>query len=378
MLDRLTLEVPMLLRSLAFLSLSLLVASASAQTLPVADAGDDAIVDCAPPGGAEVTLDGTGSFDPDDAAAVLDYTWTGDALGAPVAGATPTVLLPPGVHVLTLTVDDGADGAASDEVTIEVIADSTPPELVLAFDEDELWPPNHKLHGYAAGALVESVSDDCSELDADDVSFARGTSDEADEGLGDGNFPHDVVFHDHCTEVELRAERSGLGDGRVYHLFLKVADEAGNETVDSVAISVPHDRAHDAVDSGLHHEVLCERPDCPPEPDPTCDDVEWSSVSMAKGKKGAALRWRAGGFPAGKNWGEDHAVCVYQDGEPAGGSSQPKKVKLKARKGRGALDVGTRGGDLKLPALPLASGSSLRLELHDGEGECVAHEEQVD
>jgi hypothetical protein len=362
-------------RTLVSLLVSLAASAANAQSLPVANAGPDQTIDCALPAGAEVTLDGTASSDPDGDA--LTFTWTGAALAQPVDGANPTVTLPPGVHVLTLTVDDGVDGTAADEVTVTVIADTTPPELVLVDDEDELWPPNHKVFSYEADDLVESVSDDCSDLSEDDVVFALGTSDEDDEGIGDGNFPDDIVFRDHCTEAELRAERAGPGDGRVYELVLRVEDEAGNAAEETSTVSVPHDRAHDAVDSGDEHEVECDAPSCPPDPDPSCTEASAGEASLANGPKGPALRWRASGFAAGSVSG-DGALCVYTDGELAGGSRRPDKVKTKGKRGRGTLDVATRGSDLHVPPLPLAPGTALRLELHDGAGDCVAGEPELD
>lgn len=358
--------------ALALCSVLLAAAGASAQTLPVADAGDDQILDCAPPAGATVALDGSESFDPDDAGAVLSYLWTGDALPLPVAGATPSVLLPPGEHVLTLTVDDGADGSASDDVTVTVIADETPPELVLAVESDELWPPNHKLHRYAAVDLVESASDDCSDLTVDDVVFGRGTSDEPDEGSGDGNFPNDIAFFESCSEAEVRAERAGPEDGRVYELFLRVADGAGNVTEAPFVVTVPHDGAHSAVDSGVDHEVECEGVSCAPAPDPACTEADASEVAIADGAKGPGLRWSASGFAAGAVSAADSALCLYVDGAAAGGSLDPDKVRVKAKKGQGALGVATRGSDLDVPALPLPDGALLRLELHDGAGDCVS------
>jgi hypothetical protein len=354
----------------------LAASAASAQNLPVADAGDDQTLDCATPAGVEVMLDGAGSSDLDGDP--LLFTWTGDALAQPVDGATPTVVLLPGVHVLTLTVDDAADGTDTDEVTITVIADETPPDLVLVDDEDELWPPNHKVFEYETDDLVESVSDDCSDLSEDDVVFALGTSDEDDEGTGDGNFPNDIVFRDHCTEAHLRAERAGNGDGRVYELVLRVADAAGNEAEETFTVSVPHDRAHDAEDSGDEHEIECESPSCPPEPDPSCSEADAAEASLAEGRKGAALRWRASGFDTAGLSDGDGALCVYTDGELAGGSRRPDKVKLKSKGGKSSLDVGTRGSDLRVPPLPLAPGTQLRLELHDGDGDCVAGQPELD
>ncbi len=359
-------------RSAVLLCSALLAAAsgASAQNVPTADAGDDQLIDCAPPSGAQVTLDGSESSDP-DAGAVLTYTWTGAALAQPATGATPSVLLPPGTNVLTLTVADGEDGSDSDDVTITVIADVTPPVLVLAADSDELWPPNHKLQGYRAADLVESVSDDCTELHLDDVVFGRGTSDEPDETIGDGNFPGDIAFFENCSEAEVRAERAGPRDGRVYQLFLQATDDAGNVTEAPFTVRVPHDRAHGAVDSGADHEVECEGAHCAPAPDPTCTDADAGAVSIADGAKGPALRWTASGFAAGAVSASDPALCLYVDGAAAGGSLDPDKVRVRSKKGHGALDVATRGADLDIPALPLPNGAVLRLELHDGAGDCV-------
>lgn len=80
---------------------------------PVADAGPDQFVDQTMPAGAPVTLDGSGSSDPDGDP--LTYTWTGPFGTA--TGARPTVTLPVGTSTVTLTVNDGL---ASDTGTMAV------------------------------------------------------------------------------------------------------------------------------------------------------------------------------------------------------------------------------------------------------------------
>jgi hypothetical protein len=49
---------------------------------------------------------------------------------------------------------------------------------------------------------------------------------------------------------DLRAERSGLGDGRVYTITYKAVDNCGNMTFVSVTVTVPHhvDKGKPAVD----------------------------------------------------------------------------------------------------------------------------------
>ena len=399
--------------SLLAASALLLAVGAGAQNVPVAEAGDAQLIPCAPPAGAEVTLDGTGSTDPDPGA-VLTYTWTGDALGVgtSVDGATPTVVLPPGVHVLTLTVDDGIDGSSTDDVEITVVADTELPQLVLAADAAELWPPNHKPHLIDAADLVASVSDACdTEMSAADVVFARGTSDEEDNGIGDGNTTGDLAFDVGCMTALVRAERAGPGDGRVYELFLEARDAAGNAAEAVFTVSVPHDRAHSAVDSGDVFEVAGECAPlelCPPEPSETCEDAPRADVQIKdRGKRGPNLRWRARGFAAAEGeFGDesaDYQLCVYTEdaegaileddpaaphgrgwkhgkkgasfkGRKAGHAARLAGLKLGEKKGAGVLSASAGGDDVNLPELPLADGTSLVLQLRDSEGECVESE----
>jgi len=395
---------------------ALLLSGPAGALPPVADAGDDQEIPCASPlTGAEVTLDGSGSFDPDDANAVLTYTWSGDAAFGPGVthdGVAPVVTLLPGVHLITLTVDDGIDLVAMDEVQITVVADSEPPVMVLSPSEAELWPPNHKAHEFVAADFVESVSDTCdTELGPEDVIFVSGTSDEADNGNGDGNTTGDLMFDAGCGSAMVRSERAGPGDGRVYELTVSVQDAAGNLSEPQVlTISVPHDRAHPAVDSGDVYEVTADACGpielCPPAPAETCDDAGEASVSIkTRGKKGATLRWRAKGFAAAE--GEfsdpatDYQLCVYTDdgatavlqddpaaphgrgwkqkgpgaafrGKQGGPHARLDGLKLKEKKGQGKLSLAVGGDDVALPELPLAPGEALVLQLQESGGECLS------
>jgi hypothetical protein len=100
-----------------------LFATLEQNTRPVADAGTDQTVEQT---GTltNVTLDGSGSSDPDGDA--LTYTWTGGGLSG-VSGASPTVQLPAGSHTITLTVGDG-ELTATDTVQVTV-QDTTDPTI---------------------------------------------------------------------------------------------------------------------------------------------------------------------------------------------------------------------------------------------------------
>lgn len=387
--------------------------AAGAQTLPVADAGSDQQLDCAPPEGALVTLDGAGSTDPDEATAVLTYSWSGEVLGSGVIleGVNPTFTAPPGTHAITLTVDDGVDGTSIDDVMITVVADTVPPVLTLTGSGAELWPPNHKYHPFTAAEFVADVSDDCDEeLSAADVVFEQVTSDEEENGRGDGNTSLDVLLAYGCTDALVRAERQGPGDGRVYDATLAVADAAGNAATGSVMITVPKSRGQgSAVDSGDLYTVdssSCAAVElCPAVPDPTCiPSAGRAQLSIRDGKR-TALAWKAREFAAGESdlgdgsTGTDYQVCVYleEDGEPtvvsspaapagegwktrSGGQSYRmkgmragglNKVRIRSNEAESRVAVSGKSDDLDVPDLPVAENATFVVQLHGSDGSCL-------
>src|SRR6185503_11540398 len=90
----------------------------------------------------------------------------------------------------------------------------------------KLWPPNHKYSTVTIADLVLSVVDNCrSRLGP--VRIVKVTSDEPNNSGGDGNTGDDIVIAADCKSVQLRAERMGNGNGRVYTITLKVSDAAG-------------------------------------------------------------------------------------------------------------------------------------------------------
>jgi hypothetical protein len=87
---------------------------------PIANAGADVVVDCEGSSGNQVTLDGSGSSDPDDDP--LTYTWTGPFPegGGTVTGVSPTVTLSLGTSTINLVVNDGTVDSAPDDMTVSV------------------------------------------------------------------------------------------------------------------------------------------------------------------------------------------------------------------------------------------------------------------
>lgn len=100
---------------------------------PVADAGPDQTVECPPSGDAPVRLDGSGSCDV-DAADTLTFWWTCAAFGT-VTGESVDVVLPLGMHTVTLRVDD--DRGKYDEDTVEILVEA--PAITIDLAQAGVW-----------------------------------------------------------------------------------------------------------------------------------------------------------------------------------------------------------------------------------------------
>jgi len=213
---------------------------------PVANAGPNQTVEQTSSDGAEVTLNGSGSYDLDGDSLDYDWTWPGGS----AQEMSPTVTFPSGTTIVTLTVSDG-NLTDSDTVNITV-EDTTPPAIILSDDEIVLWPPNHKYHTIEISDFVESVTDICDpDVDINDLNITSVSSDEPEnaQGGGDGNTWDDIVIVDSQT-VKLRAERQGSGNGRVYTINFEVTDTSDNTAIGYFQISVPHDKKSTAIDDG--------------------------------------------------------------------------------------------------------------------------------
>jgi hypothetical protein len=75
------------------------------------------------------------------------------------------------------------------------------------------------------------------------------TQDEPVTGPGANNAPDAAIGS--ATSVDLRAERDGSGDGRVYRIAFTGDDHRGGSCAGTAIVGVPHDESGDpATDSG--------------------------------------------------------------------------------------------------------------------------------
>jgi hypothetical protein len=161
---------------------------------------------------------------------------------------------PVGTTTITWKAKDAANNITTGIQTIKV-KDATPPTIVLTSGTITIGPPNHSYHTFSIANLVASVSDLCDGgVDISDVVISQVTSDEVQNGNGDGNTLNDIVIAPDCKSVQLRAEREGGGNGRVYKITLKVKDSSGNVTTAVRQVTVLQGNGP-AIDSGAHYTV---------------------------------------------------------------------------------------------------------------------------
>jgi len=218
--------------------------------IPVANAGPDQTVDEI----TLVTLNGTGSFDPD--LDTLLFTWT-QTVGPLVSltganTASPTFTAPSvGVGGTTLTfklvVSDGqansVDEGTVNIVNIHVLDTNDPPVCTLAQPSvASLWPPNHTM----VPVTIMGVTDPNNQTVT--FTFPAVTQDEPVNGLGDGDTSPDAAVSG--NQILLRAERAGTGNGRVYVVQFTASDGQGGSCTGTVTVSVPHSKKVTAIDSG--------------------------------------------------------------------------------------------------------------------------------
>jgi hypothetical protein len=199
---------------------------------PVASAGPDQAVECAGQNGTGITLDGSGSSDPDHDP--LTYTWTGPFGTA--TGQTPTVTCAQGANTITLKVSDDKGATASDTVVVNVV-DTTPPVIQGASaNPGALWPPNHKM---VPVTVTVSADDLCSASTTCKIVSVQ--SNEPVAGIDGGDKAPDWQLTGDLT-VNLRAERAGSGDRLVYTLTVQCLDRVGNRSTKDIVVAVPHDQ----------------------------------------------------------------------------------------------------------------------------------------
>jgi PKD repeat protein len=184
-----------------------------------------------------------------DPAESLDepYTWNwdldGDGLSDKTGSASygqkiaaTTTFYSEGKYTLKFEVTDKDGDTGSDSLEVEVL--NRPPVCSAANPNiDTLWSPDHKF--VAVDILdVTDPEDDPTTINIDGI-----FQDEPVDTYGDGSFTPDGRGLGTST-AEVRAERAGGGNGRVYHIFFTADDDQGGSCSGEVLVGVPKSQSN--------------------------------------------------------------------------------------------------------------------------------------
>jgi len=226
-------------------------------TEPGTPCGDHTPPEIACPAGITIECNafgGRAASDPVIVAFLAGATATDDLDTMPDVTTNAPTFFNKGTTTVSFTAEDDAGNTASCSANV-VVRDTTPPQLAaFTLSPSRLGPPKHDLIRITVPTLV--ASDVC---DAAPSIRCSVTSNEVPNGLGDGDIPIDIVFNGSSIAtqgtgeqalttsggqgtftLQLRAERSGKGQGRSYTTSCAGADAGSNRSAArSATVVVP-------------------------------------------------------------------------------------------------------------------------------------------
>jgi hypothetical protein len=166
------------------------------------------------------------------------------------------------------------------------VVDNTPPTILsCSVSTPLLWPPNHK---FVNVGLRVNVTDACdanpkvsikvySDEDSDkekgddngkddDKEKGKDKDKDKDKGRGDDKDSPDAKDIGAGT-LQLRAGRSGKGDGRVYLIVVTATDMSGNTSFSSCTVVVPHSESKKAI-ADVNAQAAAAKASCGPNGSP--------------------------------------------------------------------------------------------------------------
>jgi hypothetical protein len=187
--------------------------------------------------------------------AVANDSCAGSFAATPSGSVNANVV---GTYTINYNATDPSGNAATQVTRTVIVRDTLAPTITLNGQTPSMWPPNHKYQTFGVTNFVTGVNDTCDgPISVGSVVITKVTSDEIENGNGDGNTLNDIVIAADCKSVQLRSEREGSGNGRVYTIFFSVADSHGNVGTATAKVVVQHNPGETAIDSGVHYTVCC-------------------------------------------------------------------------------------------------------------------------
>jgi hypothetical protein len=172
----------------------------------------------------------TKNTDPGKCGAIVTYNFTSGDCGTVTSSHPSGSFFPVGATTVNVSTTTGQKCS----FTVRVNDVEKPVISSVTATPNELWSPNHKM---VPVAIKIVSSDNCGIAECKIIGI---TSNEPVNGLGDGDTEPDWQIVDN-THVNLRAERSGTGNGRIYTITVQCTDTHRNSSTATVTVRVPHD-----------------------------------------------------------------------------------------------------------------------------------------
>jgi uncharacterized protein len=144
-----------------------------------------------------------------------------------VTGAVNTSVV--GTYTLTYEVSDGYNSATATR-TVQVVDTTAPTLSAVSATPSVIAVPNHKMIDVVLGYTT-------SDLGGAPSCSVSVTSNEHANATGDGNTEVDWQVLS-LTHVRVRAERAGMGSGRVYTIVVTCTDASGNSASQQTTVAV--------------------------------------------------------------------------------------------------------------------------------------------
>lgn len=139
-----------------------------------------------------------------------------------------------GNHIITLEVNDGTTSPVTADLEVTII-DTGVPTLSPVPNTSTLWPPNHQM----IDIILEANADD----NSGEVTLSASISCDDPGAIPGTDYTEPQINQSTgIITFQLRSERPGHGNGRIYIITVTATDSSNNSSTATVAIVSPHDR----------------------------------------------------------------------------------------------------------------------------------------
>jgi hypothetical protein len=189
-----------------------------------------------------------------------------------------------GTYSVKYTATDHSGNSAT-ATRMVIVQDTKAPILSCSVSTPSLWPPNDKFVNVGLRVKVKDACDPNPKVSIkvysdedndkekgddkgkdDDKEKGKGKDKDKDNEKGDHKYLPDAKDIGPGT-LQLRAERNGKGDGRVYLIVVTATDKSGNLSFSSCTVVVPHSESKKAI-ADVNTQAAAAKASCGPNGSP--------------------------------------------------------------------------------------------------------------